>query len=66
MNSEFFKEYNQLMNQALSSMNEDDLFTSAELIRSIKSTKNKIMVVGNGGSAAMASHVAVDLTKAAG
>ena len=66
MNSEFFKEYNQLMNQALSSMNEDDLFASAELIRSIKSTKNKIIVVGNGGSDAMASHVAVDLTKAAG
>ncbi len=27
---------------------------------------NKVIVVGNGGSAAMASHVAVDLTKAAG
>ena len=27
---------------------------------------NKIIVVGNGGSAAMASHVAVDFTKAAG
>jgi D-sedoheptulose 7-phosphate isomerase len=28
--------------------------------------KSKIIVVGNGGSAAMASHVAVDFTKAAG
>jgi len=43
MNSEFFKEYNQLMNQALSSMHEDDLFAAAELIRAIKSTKNKII-----------------------
>ena len=27
---------------------------------------NKIMIMGNGGSAAMASHVSVDLTKNAG
>ena len=66
MNSKFFEEYNYLINHALSSMDVNDLFSAAELIKSIKPTKNKIIIVGNGGSAAMASHVAVDLTKAAG
>lgn len=39
---------------------------AAELIREVKQSGKKAIVVGNGGSAAMASHVAVDLTKEAG
>ena len=37
----------------------------SELIKKISSIQGKVIIVGNGGSAAMASHVAVDLTKAA-
>ena len=36
------------------------------MIWTVHQSGNKIIVVGNGGSAAMASHVAVDFTKAAG
>ena len=36
------------------------------MVRQIHSVGKKVIVVGNGGSAAMASHVAVDFTKAAG
>ena len=36
------------------------------LLVSAKESKNKIMIAGNGGSAAMASHVSVDFTKQAG
>jgi D-sedoheptulose 7-phosphate isomerase len=36
------------------------------LLRDVTSTAGKVVLAGNGGSAAMASHVAVDLTKVAG
>lgn len=36
-----------------------------DILLEIKNTGNKAIVVGNGGSAAMASHIAVDLTKQA-
>ena len=39
---------------------------AAAMIWTTHQSGNKIIVVGNGGSAAMASHVAVDFTKAAG
>jgi D-sedoheptulose 7-phosphate isomerase len=39
---------------------------SAELFCAAQSAGGKVIFVGNGGSAAMASHLSVDLTKAAG
>jgi D-sedoheptulose 7-phosphate isomerase len=36
-----------------------------EKVKTIKKTNKKIIIVGNGGSSAIASHVSVDLTKAA-
>jgi len=39
---------------------------ASDLIQRTHQHKGKIILVGNGGSAAMASHVAVDLTKAIG
>jgi len=42
------------------------LAKAGELIDSIRDSKSKVILAGNGGSAAIASHVAVDLTKAAG
>ena len=37
----------------------------AAIFEEARGRRNKILLVGNGGSAAVASHVAVDLTKAA-
>ena len=39
------------------------LISAKEEFLKIKETNNKIMIFGNGGSAAIASHVSVDLTK---
>ena len=36
------------------------------ILLEVKKNKSKIMIFGNGGSAAIASHVSVDLTKNAG
>jgi D-sedoheptulose 7-phosphate isomerase len=66
MESNFFENFNELINKAINSIDNDLLVKSAEMFKNVKSTGKKIIVVGNGGSAAMASHVAVDLTKAAG
>ena len=37
-----------------------------EILLDVKKNKSKVMIFGNGGSAAIASHVSVDLTKSAG
>ena len=37
-----------------------------EILLDVKRNKSKVMIFGNGGSAAIASHVSVDLTKNAG
>lgn len=42
------------------------LLAAIELIRQTKTNKTKIILVGNGGSAAIAEHMAIDFTKNAG
>ena len=51
----------------LNIQNVDDylLLEATTTLKKIKKCNGKVIVIGNGGSAAMASHVAVDLTKAA-
>jgi len=66
MKNNFFENFNQLLNIAINSLESNILVQSAEMLKNVRNTGKKIIVVGNGGSAAMASHVAVDLTKAAG
>jgi D-sedoheptulose 7-phosphate isomerase len=66
MESEFFDKFNLLLINAINSIDNKQLVDTAEILKEVKSSGKKIIVVGNGGSAAMASHVAVDLTKAAG
>jgi D-sedoheptulose 7-phosphate isomerase len=44
----------------------DTLVAMKEMLLKIQQSRNKVIVVGNGGSAAMASHMSVDLTKQAG
>jgi D-sedoheptulose 7-phosphate isomerase len=64
--SKYFSEYFDTMHSSLSSVDTSKLAEAAEIIWECSQLGKKVMVVGNGGSAAMASHVAVDLTKAAG
>ena len=44
----------------------DKLTKVSDLIKTVHSNGNKILIFGNGGSAAIASHFSVDLTKNAG
>ena len=53
------------MYSSLSSIDSSKLAEAAGIIWQCSESGKKVIVVGNGGSAAMASHVAVDLTKAA-
>jgi D-sedoheptulose 7-phosphate isomerase len=62
----FFQEYLQIFAQHVIDADHDDLERAFELISSTRQRDGKVIVVGNGGSAAMASHVSIDLTKAAG
>jgi len=40
-----------------------DFLNIVKILKKIKKNRKKVILVGNGGSAAMASHVSVDLTK---
>ena len=66
MSKTFFKEYFKFMQAGMESVNKDDLIVAAETIQAVSQKGNKLIIAGNGGSAAMASHVSVDFTKAAG
>lgn len=63
---EFFGDYFEQIRQCLGKVHVTELERAADLIHTTQSLERKVMIVGNGGSAAMASHVAVDLTKVAG
>ena len=65
-NNNYFERYFSLINNCLVAGTGSVLEAAADKIVRVASSGGKIILVGNGGSAAMASHVAVDLTKAAG
>ncbi len=58
----FFDNYFKDINKKVSKIDNTKLLKISNLMKSV-SKKNKIILVGNGGSASMASHVAVDITK---
>ena len=64
--TEFFPKYFNELNRLVMSYDEEKLDACVELIRQVQRNKKKILIFGNGGSAAIASHVAVDLTKVGG
>jgi D-sedoheptulose 7-phosphate isomerase len=66
MNAIFFKQYFDSINKTVISISPEKLIEISELVRDVNDKSKKIILIGNGGSAAMASHVAVDFTKAAG
>ena len=66
MSNKFFTDYFKFMQLGMESVNYEDLIKAAERIKTVSKAGNKLIITGNGGSAAMASHVSVDFTKAAG
>lgn len=62
----FYKNYFEVLHEKIASIDESKLDQAVEMIKSTIGKERKLIIVGNGGSAAMASHVAVDLTKNAG
>ena len=60
----FIKDYLALYNKSLFENNiSDQIIEMKEMLLEIKNNGKKVIIAGNGGSAAMASHVAVDFTK---
>ena len=62
----FFKTFFETLNNEINKISEENLNDIVSLINETSSNGKKVIIVGNGGSAAMASHVSVDLTKNAG
>ena len=56
--------FNEICNQ-IHNINDDILLAIINKIIEVKQKLGKIIIIGNGGSAAIASHVSIDLTKAA-
>ena len=65
-NSNYFLQYFTHLHDRLKTVNPEDLRKAAGLVMHAHQHQCKIICVGNGGSAAMASHVSVDFTKVAG
>ena len=63
---QYFSQYFETLGQKIQSLDLSKLEQAAELVHESNQANKKIIAVGNGGSAAMASHVTVDLTKAGG
>ena len=63
---DFFTTYFSASAESVETADSGDLERFACIVRAVADQGGKVILVGNGGSAAMASHVAVDLTKAAG
>ena len=64
--ADYFSQYFETISQGLKLIDSTLLEKAAAKVWAAHRSGKKIIVVGNGGSAAMASHVAVDFTKAAG
>jgi D-sedoheptulose 7-phosphate isomerase len=62
MNNFFLKYFKNYIN-LLEEIHYANLIKSSILFKKVQITKKKIILIGNGGSAAIASHIAVDLSK---
>lgn len=62
---EFYKQYFNELASAIEKVDHQHLSEAALLIEETSEKGSKLIIAGNGGSAAIASHVAVDFTKAA-
>lgn len=64
MASTFYPDFFDTLSERLRDASSEDLELLSSML--LSAPRGKVIVAGNGGSAATASHVAVDLTKAAG
>jgi D-sedoheptulose 7-phosphate isomerase len=62
MNS-FFDRFFDKLSSIIKNFDDKNFLKIIKILKNIKKNKKKIILVGNGGSAAMASHVSVDFTK---
>lgn len=62
----YFSEYMKTLGKYVADVDSALLKSSAELLRKTRQGRKKIIIIGNGGSAAIAGHVSVDLVKTAG
>jgi D-sedoheptulose 7-phosphate isomerase len=63
----FLKNYNNDLINILKSLNNyEDIVKAKKIFKNCKKNKGKIILFGNGGSAAISSHASVDLSKNAG
>ena len=61
----FYKNYSKSISELLNSIDTNLIDQTVELIKKKIKTNNTIYIVGNGGSASIASHVSVDFIKVA-
>ena len=62
----YFPNYFETIAETINGIDPEALERAATMVRQVYDSGKKVILAGNGGSAAMASHVAVDLTKTAG
>ena len=62
----YFPNYFEPLAETINGIDPEALERAATMVRQAHDSGKKVILAGNGGSAAMSSHVAVDLTKAAG
>lgn len=64
---DYFKQFNKCLNEFLDSeWNITNLVKATDMLKATEKNGSKIILIGNGGSAAIAEHMAIDLTKNAG
>lgn len=61
----FFQDYLEKISRAVCDADTEGLLAATRLVLAARMAGGKVVVVGNGGSAAISSHVSVDFTKAA-
>jgi len=59
----FYNDYLKRMTDGLLSVDTEMLESAVKILLDVSGNGGKVIIAGNGGSAAMASHTAVDLTK---
>lgn len=61
----FYADYFETISRHVKKVAHADLEYAVDCLKSATQNGGRVIIVGNGGSAAMASHVSVDLTKTA-
>ena len=63
MKKNYFINYLNKFSKLVLDHNDKNFLKIVEILKEVKRNRKKVILVGNGGSAALASHVSVDLTK---